>query len=304
MTMETPSIYEGDYKKLKVGLCQVFTEVWAVEDNVKRTIAAIEKAAEKGADIAITPECVPDGYGGLEIFDNNMSKELWQRLTAISEPLDGENVTGVREKAKELGIYVLLGFVERGRDGEIYNSAALISRQGEIIDLYHKVHCRPFEDKRRDGLYVPGEKYSAYDVKTADGRFKGGTIICFDREIPESTRCLRASGVEIIFCLLATNTADMAERKGIERADNEIITRCRAAENEVFIVVVNHAGRFNGGSFIVGPSGELLCQMGADAGVEVIDVPVEVVCKKFHSNPLGWMGWGYRRGEVYDKYLK
>ena len=289
MTMETPSVYEGDYKKLKVGLCQIFTKAWAVQDNIKRTIAAIEQAAEKGADIAVTPECVLDGYAGLDIFDNDMSKDLWQRLIAISEPLDGENVTKVREKAKKLGIYVLLGFVERDKDGEIYNSAALISRQGEIIDTYHKVHCRPFEDKKRDGLYVSGEKYSVYDIKTSDCQFKGGTIICFDREIPESTRCLRALGSEIIFCPLATNTADMAERKGIEKADNEIITRCRAAENEIFIV---------------GPSGELLCQMGADAGVEVIDVPVEVVCKKFHSNPLGWMGWGYRRGDVYSKYLK
>jgi predicted amidohydrolase len=55
------------------------------------------------------------------------------------------------------------------------------------------------------------------------------------------------------------------------RADNEMITR-RAAENEVFIVVVNHAGRFNGGSFAVGPEGELYAQLGAEAEVRVLEV--------------------------------
>lgn len=304
MTMETPSVYEGDYKGLKVGLCQIFTEVWAVEDNLKQALSAIEQAAEKGADIAVTPECVLDGYAGLDIFDNDMSKELWQKLIEISEPLDGKNITSICDKAKELGIYVLVGFVERGSEGEIYNSAALISRQGEIIEVYHKVHCRDFEDTKRGGLFAAGGEYSSYDIKTNEAAFKAGTMICFDREIPETLRCLRALGAEIVLCPLATNTADMMAKDGIEKVGNEIITRCRAAENELFIVVVNHAGRFNGGSFVVGPSGELLCQMGPDACVEVVDVPVEVVRKKFHSNPLGWMGWGYRRQDIYDKYLK
>ena len=47
---------------------------------------------------------------------------------------------------------------------------------------------------------------------------------------------------------------------GTEMVPNELITRCRAAENELFIAVVNHARRFNGGSFLVGPTGEVLHQ--------------------------------------------
>jgi predicted amidohydrolase len=100
---------------------------------------------------------------------------------------------------------------------------------------------------------------------------------------------------------LATNTYDMSNPEN--RADNEMITRCRAAENEVFIVVVNHAGRFNGGSFAVGPSGELYAQLGAQAEVRVLDLPVGIVTPKFHNEPLGQLGWGFRRPEVYDRYL-
>jgi hypothetical protein len=42
-----------------------------------------------------------------------------------------------------------------------------------------------------------------------------------------------------------------------------MITRARAAENAVFIVVPD----------------------------------------QFHGRPLGWMGWGFRRPDVYAKYL-
>ena len=142
----------------------------------------------------------------------------------------------------------------------------------------------------------------AKDVPFKAGDFRVGVMICFDREIPESVRCLRAMGSYLIACPLATNTSDLS--KFIDRADNEMITRCRAAENEVFIAVVNHAGRFNGGTFLVGPNGQMLHQMGTEAGVEVLDVPLGAVAEKFHSKPLGWMGWGYRRQSVYDRHLK
>ncbi len=59
-----------------------------------------------------------------------------------------------------------------------------------------------------------------------------------------------------------TAVRDLAKRHAMAVvagfADNEMVTRVRAAENEVYVAVVNHAGRFNGGSFAVGPGGEAL----------------------------------------------
>jgi predicted amidohydrolase len=108
-------------------------------------------------------------------------------------------------------------------------------------------------------------------------------------------------GAEIVLCPLATDTSDMTTFKN--ETDNEIITRVGSTCNELFMVVVNHAGRFNGGSFITGPKGELLCQMNADPGVLTHEVPIGCISKVFHNEPLGWMGWGYRRPEIYKKYI-
>lgn len=293
--MKTPDISDGSQAVLKVAMCQVYTEQWKIELNATRTLAAIDDAARKGAELAITPECVFHGYG----FDD--VEDYAAAMGKAAEPIDGPHFTAVQKKAKEHGIYVSLGFAEKAENGSIHNSVALFSPKGEIMDLYRKVHCRPFESIEHDGVFVPGDTFSVHEVKGAGGKFQLGTMICFDREIPESVRSLRALGAQVISCPLATNTSDMTEY--INYADNEMITRCRAAENEVFILVVNHAGRYNGGSFAVGPGGELIHQMGPEPGVVVLDLPVGGIAKKFHSDPYGWMGWGYRRQEVYDRAL-
>jgi len=290
---KTPDLWEGEPASVKVAMCQVFTEQWALDDNFARTLAALEQAAAQGAELAITPECVIHGYG----FEDDESRG---RVLQLADSVDSPRMVKVRETACELGMDVVIGFAER--DGErVHNSAAVISRDGELLDVYRKVHCRHFESIRHMGWFTPGDRFFAVERPCNGGAYNLGVMICFDREVTETVRCLRALGSHLIACPLACDTEDMAHPGNY--AENEMVTRVRAAENEVFIVVVNHAGRFNGGSFAVGPGGELLHQMGPEAGVVVLDVPVGAVPDKFHSRPLGWMGWGYRRPEVYERYL-
>ena len=294
-----PDAYPPDIPKIKIGMCQVYTEQWAIEANIKRTLEAIDLAASQGADIAVTPECVFHGYSSDD--SKGKSKEFKKRLFDIAEPIDGEHLKLFRDKAREKRIHILVGFVEKGENGQIHNTAAFISPDGVYIYFYRKVHCRHFENINHWGYFTPGENFYSSRIKLKEGSFNIGTMICFDREVPESLRCLRALGAEIVLCPLATNTSEMTFYKN--STDNEIITRVGATCNEQFIVVVNHAGRYNGGSFIVGPKGELFCQMNDEPGVLTYDVPVGIISQKFHNEPLGWMGWGYRRPDIYSKYL-
>lgn len=296
---EMPDYVESGTSILKIGMCQVYTEEWAVEDNFERVLAAIDQAAEKGAEIAITPECVIHGYAWDEALGK--SEKFKTRLFSIAEELDGPHLNKVKDKAREHRIHIMIGFVEKGTNDRIHNTAALISPEGDYVYTYRKVHCRHFESIWHWGYFTPGDEFYNRKLDFGDRNYNIGAMICFDREIPESTRCLRALGSELLLCPLATDTSDMTVFRN--RMDNEMITRIRATSNEMFIVVVNHAGRFNGGSFIVGPRGELFCQLGEEPDVVVYDVPVGAIEAKFHNDPLGWMGWGYRRGEVYSKYL-
>ncbi len=294
-----PDYIEPDTKTLRVGICQVYTEPWDIENNLKRTLLAINEAAEKGAEIAVTPECVLHGYS----WDDSMGKSVSFRnqLFAAAEKLDGAHLMLFKDQAKKLGIYILVGFVEKGSENQIHNTAALISPEGEFVYVYRKVHCRHFENIHHWGYFTPGDQFFSSTGNFNSKHFNIGTMICFDREIPESVRCLRALGSEIILCPLATDTSDLLRFNN--QVDNELITRIRATSNELFIVVVNHSGRFNGGSFIVGPMGEVFCQLSEKPEVVVYEVPLGIIAKKFHAEPLGWMGWGYRREEIYKKYI-
>jgi len=294
---KTPDIREGNPAAVRVAMCQIRTEYWEKEANLERTLSALRVAAAKGAQLAITPENVLDGN------PSSGAGDYAQRMRASAEKVSGEVMRRIREECGRLRMGAVVGFAESAPRGRFHNSAALISGSGEILDVYRKVHLRPFEDRTATGLFTAGERFFVRRMPYAGGSFGLGVMICFDREIPETLRCLRALGAQLVACPLATGTSDMS--KFIDYADNEMVTRVRAAENELFIAVVNHAGPdYKGGSFAVGPGGELLVQMGPDEGVEAMDVPVGIVEEKFHSKPFGWMGWGYRRQEVYDKYLE
>lgn len=308
MTMKTPALDEPGLPTLRVAMCQIATREWAVAENLAATLAALDEAAAQGAELAITPECVLHGYGFWDPQHQVNGRPFDDVMREAAEPIDGPRLAQVCARVRHHGTMdVVFGFAEREGD-RIHNTAVLIGRDGTIRNVYRKVHCRDFESTEHTGHFTPGDHFEALELSQGEGSaartFKLGTMICFDREIPETVRSLRAAGAEIIACPLATDTADLrAPLVSTEEMNNELITRVRAAENEVFIVVVNHAVRFNGGSFAVGPGGQLLHQMGPEAGVVVLDLPVGVVSARFHNRPLGWMGWGFRRPQIYDRYL-
>lgn len=294
--MEQTTSNSEHIPSLRVGMCQVFTREWDVEGNYRNLMESLEEAGRQGAELAITPECVLHGYGFAQDRES-----LKAQLSEVAEPLDGARIGAVRECARQYGMDIVFGFAERGDAGRFHNSAAFITREGEIAWVYRKVHCRNFESAEFDGAFTPGEQFYVLSRTYGDRTFQIGALICFDRELAEAPRCVRSLGAEFIACPLACMTSDLFHPEN--RADNELITRCRAAENEVFIAVINHAGRFNGGSFIVGPLGEVLCQLDARPTVHVVDVPTGQVAANYHQKPYGWMGWGYRRPQVYDRYL-
>jgi predicted amidohydrolase len=282
---------------VKIGLCQTETVEWDVEGNFRRVTLDIKEAARQGAELIITPECVLNGYAGPGLPD-------WKtRFPATTEPMEGLYLTRVREQAKSLGVEIVFGFAERAEAGAFHNTAVLIDGNGGIVWAYRKMHCRPFESVEHDGLFTPGERFYVSEQTYAGGTLRVGAMICFDREIVESVRCLRGLKAEFIACPLATNTYSLTEASAPGRkADNEMITRARAAENEVFIAVVNHAGRFNGGSYLVGPLGETICQLGEAPEVRTVSIPLGVTTG-LHSDPLGWMAWDHRRPAAYTPYL-
>jgi len=129
--------------------------------NIEHAVELLEKVAREDVDIACFPELYP--YRG--------ERQLC-------------------EKTEELGIYVVAGLIEEA-GGKTYNTAVLISPEGEVSGRQRKVHTvSSLESFERGNSYVPLETSFC----------KIGVLICIDGwGFPEGMYTLAKNGVELIF---------------------------------------------------------------------------------------------------------
>ncbi|WP_417234954.1 carbon-nitrogen hydrolase family protein [Arthrobacter sp.] len=195
-------------------------------------------AAHPTARLVVFPE--------LHLFgDGSPDLQRTAALQAAAEPLHGPRVEGLREIARDLGIWLVPGSVsERGPAGELFNTELVISPDGELAGTYRKIFpWRPHEP------YDPGTEFNTADVEDTTV----GLNICYDAWYPETTRQLAWMGAEVILNVVKTTTAD--------RAQELVLARANAIVNQVFMVSVNCAGPVGKGrSIVVGPEGEVLAE--------------------------------------------
>ena len=178
--------------------------------------ACIE-AKEKGADIALFPEMWSDGYALPQ--DDAQLKQL-----AIEK--ESTFLNGFCELAAELQMAIGITFLETHCPKPL-NSVIIFDREGREILHYSKVHTCTFDDEIvLDG----GEDFYTADLDFGRGTVKVGSMICFDREFPESARILMLKGAELI---LAPNACPME----INRLS---ALRTRAYENMVAVATCNY----------------------------------------------------------------
>lgn len=225
---------------MKVELIQMAGRDGDTAYNLERTLEAIHSCSPD-TDLVVFPETQLMGF------------PTEHNIAHIAEPLDGPAITAVAQAAKETGLGVVVGLAEAGEEGRFYNTTVLITPEG-IALKYRKTHLWS-SDK---GIFTAGDRY-------ATTLFKGvrvGLLICFDIEFPETARALGQLGADLI---LVTN-GNMDPYGPTHRT----AISGRAMENQAYAVMVNRVGSgdgnlvFAGGSAIVDPYGQLLCEAGRE----------------------------------------
>lgn len=201
---------------LKVALLQLLPGHTQAE-NLQKGLDACRKAKTMGADIALFPEMWNTGY---------CIPQDAAALRAAAIPADSDFVRAFSDAARELQMAVALPFLE-SFDPAPRNSVCVFDHKGREVLRYAKVHTCAFDLERP---LTPGDGFSVADLETAGGTVKIGTMICFDREFPESARLLMLGGAEVI---LAPNACPME----INRLST---LRTRAYENMLAIVTCNY----------------------------------------------------------------
>ena len=150
-----------------------------VEKNLRRAFNLVKEAVLDKPDVICLPEVFPTF--GLSL----------KEAVEVAEPIPNTITETMGKIAKEHKTYIICPmFIEEG--GKIYNSAILIDRKGDIVDVYYKVH--PTIGEIEVGV-TPGR-----GVKVIETDFgKIGIAICFDLNFDDLFEEYRKSRVKVIF---------------------------------------------------------------------------------------------------------
>src|SRR5262245_15419249 len=113
---------------------RVVPDRWDKESNFHKLDYFARQAAAKGAQLVITPEGFLDGYVG---NDRPLDKS---KYSEIAESIDGPMMRRVQNLARELKIYLAMGFPEK-RGDLIFNSVVIFGPDGGVVSRYSKTHC-------------------------------------------------------------------------------------------------------------------------------------------------------------------
>lgn len=269
--------------KLRIAFLQLLPEE-TTEKNMIKGLKACREAKKQGADIALFPEMWSTGY---QI-----------KGTAIS--LDDDFLAEYKKLSAELEMSIGITFLEKTA-GLPLNSIVVFDRKGNKCLHYSKVHTCDFGDEidleRGDGFYVS-------ELDTQAGMIKIGSMICYDREFPESARILMLEGAELI---LAPNACPM-------EINRLCALRTRAYENMVAVATCNypegmpdcngHSTLFDGIPWLREEpcSRDMLVKdCSGIEGIYTADLNIDML-KKYRETECG-AGNTFRRPKIYGKIM-
>jgi len=227
-------------REVTIAVAQMQPKLGEHEDNLVKMSETISRiASQQRVDLIVFPELITSG------------NELGLRFTELAQRVPGPTVNLIAQRASEHGVYIAFGMVTKERvESVLYNSAVLVGPDGELLDIYNKIHLRGEERMAfREGYKLP-------TVPTEIGNI--GLMIGYDLAFPEVARSLALDGAEILCVIANWEAASIDEWKTYMRA--------RAYENSVFLAGANRIGEdvtlnFGGDSMIVGPRGQIYASL-------------------------------------------
>jgi predicted amidohydrolase len=260
--------FAGDVSFVFAGL-SLTPEPWNKEANFTKMERYARQAAAGGAKVIATPEGFLEGYVGNDKRTPGLEPG---KYSEVGETIDGPLLSRVSALARELKVFLLIGFAEK-RKGKMFNSAVIFSPEGAVTSHYSKSHTaadEPFNSK--------GSEFPVTD--TGLGRW--GTLICFDRQLPETSRILALKGAQFILVPSWGGYGEM----------NDIMMRVRAYENGVWLAFV-HPNR----CLIIDPKGNVIAKNAAE-GDQIVMATI-TIRGDFKSSLLK-----ERRPELYEEIAR
>lgn len=240
------------------------------ENNLKKIISYIAKAASKNAKLCAFPEFM--------MFYTN-STQTSKQLAELAETINGNFVSTIAKTARENKIQVVGSFYEKSKKRDrVYDTSFVIDKTGKVISTYRKIHLYDALGFRESDKMTSGSKISK-PVKTSLGKI--GMMICYDLRFPEMSRSLALAGSEILVAPSAWVKGNMKEEHWIT------INKTRAIENGCYIIAPDQVGNiYCGRSLVVDPYGKILLDMKKRQGIGYVSIDLDTVKQTRKVLPL------------------
>lgn len=234
-------------REITVAVAQMKPKLGEAEENLVRMSETISRiASQQRVDLIVFPELITSGY------------ELGLRFTEVAQRVPGPTVNLLAQRANEYGIYIAFGMVTKEKvESVLYNSAVLVGPEGELLEVYNKIHLRGEERMAfREGYKLPV-------IPTEIGNI--GLLVGYDLAFPEAARSLVLDGADLL-CVVANWEAPQID-------EWKTYVRARAYENAVFVAAANRIGEdvtltFGGESMVVGPRGQIHASLASETDPE------------------------------------
>jgi N-carbamoylputrescine amidase len=282
----------------EVGLAAAqFACTWDRAANIAKAKSFVTEAAARGANIVLLPELFETPY-----FCQDQSADHF----ALAQPFEGNTlIAEFAALAGELSVVMPLSFYERAHHA-YYNALAIIDADGRVLGRYRKSHIPDGPGYQEKFYFHPGETgFRAWPTRYGSL----GAAICWDQWFPESARIMALKGAGMLFYPTAIGSEPPPAPPVDSRDHWRRVMQGHAAANYVPLVAANRIGteqggageiRFYGSSFIAGPTGEIVSELGRDEeGVILARFDLAQIAKARAS----WGLFRDRRPDLYGPLL-
>ena len=177
-----------------------------------------------------------------ELSTIDYSRDSFDNLKEIAEPLDGPSFEVFSALAQEFNVTILYGMPRLER-GKFYISQIAVNGKGALIGYFDKLHIAQYGASMEKEYFDKGNHLFTFKVKGVTL----APIICYDIRIPELSRSL-----------VVDHDVQMILHCGAYARDESFyswhhFSVSRAIENQVFFLSLNRAGKNYGNSLFCAP---------------------------------------------------
>ena len=296
---------------VKVAVVQAAPVLFNREKTIKKASDLAAEAAGQGAKIVLLPEAFvpayPRGLSFGTVVGNRTpaGRLLWQKYWDNTIEVPGADTEILGKAAREAGIYLAIGVIERDRDyggGTLYCTLLYFGPDGQLLGKHRKL--KPTAAERL--IWGEGDGSTLTVINTEYGKIGG--LICWENYMPLARMAMYAKGVGIYLA----PTADQRDTWQATMRHIALEGRCFVLGCNQYVAKQMYPGDLEGieeladqpeivcrgGSVIVSPLGEILAgPLWDEEGMLVADLDLaEVTRGKLDFDVVGH----YARSDIFQ----